>query len=755
MTTTTVSSGATSTSLAVNSGDFLLVSGTVITTSVNSGGTEVVQSAIDAASGGLASLTTVSGGGFEIVSAGGTAISTEVTSDGVQVVSNLGNTSFTTVDSAGIENVSSGGTTTATEVTSGGGEFVFAGGAALSTTVDAGGFLVVLPGGTQTGNAGVGSVVSGGVVLYSPASGTTSPGATPDPFAVSSGATDYVLSGGSTTSTSVGAGGTELVFSSGVATSAMVGSGGKQTISNGGIASFTTVSNGGAQFVLSGGTAISGSVNSGGAENVASSGTASFTTVSGGGFEVISAGGSATGTTVDLSGSIILMDLPGADGGTATVDSSTDMLTVSQGGGPVYTQQLSGTYTDTKSFNLLLGTGPYAGGAQVELEGTLCFCIDTLIETPSGQVKVQDLAVGDLVMTQRGEARPIVWIGTGAVLATRGRRSAATPVIVRKGALADNVPTPRPAGDQGPFALYRRRADPGGVPGQPPLDRMGRPGAGSEAVPYRAGNARRADRQRRAGGELSRRRQPLAVPQRQRRLGASRRRQPCAPVLTGGPLVDAVWRRLLDRAGPRPGLPLTEDADLHLLVDGRRLDAASRHGETQVFRLPARARDGARRLAAGAPQELGVARDPRVLGVALRRIMLRQGPRLRMIEAEDATLAEGFHGYEAEQAVALDGRRRAAARGSVRRRAGRLRAGAACRLQRALWRGPGSAGGGLSRRGNEARPGLRPGPRQGALPPWTPHQMRRPLESIHFGRGEGGALRDWPGRPDHTGGCRL
>ena len=44
--------------------------------------------------------------------------------------------------------------------------------------------------------------------------------------------------------------------------------------------------------------------------------------------------------------------------------------------------------------------------------------------------------------------------------------------------------------------------------------------------------------------------------------------EPCAPVLTGGPVVDAVWRRLLDRAGPRPGLPLTDDPDLHLLVNG-------------------------------------------------------------------------------------------------------------------------------------------------------------------------------------------
>ena len=53
---------------------------------------------------------------------------------------------------------------------------------------------------------------------------------------------------------------------------------------------------------------------------------------------------------------------------------------------------------------------------------------------------VDQLAVGDTVLTLTGDAVPIVWIGTGRVLVTPGRRSAATPVIVRKGALADNVP---------------------------------------------------------------------------------------------------------------------------------------------------------------------------------------------------------------------------------------------------------------------------------------------------------------------------
>ena len=45
------------------------------------------------------------------------------------------------------------------------------------------------------------------------------------------------------------------------------------------------------------------------------------------------------------------------------------------------------------------------------------------------------------MLTAQGNARPIIWIGTGRLLATRGRRSAATPVIVRRGALADNMPT--------------------------------------------------------------------------------------------------------------------------------------------------------------------------------------------------------------------------------------------------------------------------------------------------------------------------
>jgi hypothetical protein len=70
----------------------------------------------------------------------------------------------------------------------------------------------------------------------------------------------------------------------------------------------------------------------------------------------------------------------------------------------------------------------------------LCFLPGALIATPSGETPVEKLVAGDMVLTASGQARPIAWIGKGRVLATRGRRNAATPIVVRKGALADNVP---------------------------------------------------------------------------------------------------------------------------------------------------------------------------------------------------------------------------------------------------------------------------------------------------------------------------
>jgi hypothetical protein len=120
----------------------------------------------------------------------------------------------------------------------------------------------------------------------------------------------------------------------------------------------------------------------------------------------------------------------------------------------------------------------------------------------------------------------------------------------------------------------------------------------------------------------------------------------CAPVLTGGPIVDAIWRQLLDRAGPRALQALTDGADLHIVTDERRVDAATRADDTYIFHLSA-VPDVLRICSrAAVPAELGVARDPRLLGVALRRLVVRQGARFRTVNADDPALADGFHAFE-------------------------------------------------------------------------------------------------------------
>jgi hypothetical protein len=340
--------------------------------------------------------------------------------------------------------------------------------------------------------------------------------------------------------------------------------------------------------------------------------------------------GFATNGTIDLHG---LPFVPGSmsatvnSGGTlvATNGTITDHLILS---GPV-----SGT---------LLPSSDGSGGTDIAV---LCFCAGTGIATPAGEVSVERLAVGDEVLTASGVARRISWIGAGRLLATRGRRGAATPIIVRNGALADNVPHSDLHVTKGhalfldgvlipvEFLVNHRsivwddRAQEVAIYHVELETHDVLLANGAPAESYRDDGNRWLFANANTGWHLP--------PQ-----------EPCAPVMTGGPVVDAAWLRLLERTGPRPGLPLTEDPDLHLLVDGDRLDAASRHREAYLFELPAR-REPVRIVSrAAAPAELGVARDPRVLGVALRGIALRQGTRFGLIKASDARLADGFHVYE-------------------------------------------------------------------------------------------------------------
>ncbi|MEI7713938.1 MAG: Hint domain-containing protein [Rhodospirillales bacterium] len=282
-----------------------------------------------------------------------------------------------------------------------------------------------------------------------------------------------------------------------------------------------------------------------------------------------------------------------------------------------------------------------AGGAGV----TLCFLSGTKIATPAGDVFVEQLAIGDTVRTARGGTSRITWIGEGRVLATQGQRSAATPVIVRRGALEANVPYYDLRVTKGhafwiddvlipvEFLINHRSILWDDRAREVHLyhveleshDILLANGAPAES--YRDDGNRWLFQNANSGWGLP--------PQ-----------EPCAPVLTGGAIVDAVWRRLLDRAGDRPALPLTEDADLHLSVDGQRLDPLSMHDGLYAFQLRRRPTDLRVVSRETTPTEIGLSRDARSLGVAIRQIRLWSGPNVTILDANDPSLTDGFHAFE-------------------------------------------------------------------------------------------------------------
>ena len=68
-----------------------------------------------------------------------------------------------------------------------------------------------------------------------------------------------------------------------------------------------------------------------------------------------------------------------------------------------------------------------------------CFAEGTLISTPSGEAKVQDLSNGNLITTQDGRAVPVKWVGRQTLRKWR-HGAHMQPVRIRAGALGNGLP---------------------------------------------------------------------------------------------------------------------------------------------------------------------------------------------------------------------------------------------------------------------------------------------------------------------------
>src|SRR5262249_9392256 len=72
----------------------------------------------------------------------------------------------------------------------------------------------------------------------------------------------------------------------------------------------------------------------------------------------------------------------------------------------------------------------------------VCFLKGTLIWTPSGETRIEDLRVNDAVVTSSGDAKPIQWIWRGHFEREPGRKwdQKIVPIRVARSALGPNTP---------------------------------------------------------------------------------------------------------------------------------------------------------------------------------------------------------------------------------------------------------------------------------------------------------------------------
>ena len=71
---------------------------------------------------------------------------------------------------------------------------------------------------------------------------------------------------------------------------------------------------------------------------------------------------------------------------------------------------------------------------------TFCFMPGTMIATPDGEVAVETLRIGDLVMTASGAAQPVRWMGRQAVSTRFADPLRTLPIRIQAGALGQEMP---------------------------------------------------------------------------------------------------------------------------------------------------------------------------------------------------------------------------------------------------------------------------------------------------------------------------
>ncbi|MCG2645518.1 MULTISPECIES: Hint domain-containing protein [Bradyrhizobium] len=96
--------------------------------------------------------------------------------------------------------------------------------------------------------------------------------------------------------------------------------------------------------------------------------------------------------------------------------------------------------TDTAYSGNLNGQHGRLTNVDTSAEVTFCFMAGTMVHTPGGEVAVETLQRGDLVLTHDGRAVAVDWLGKQTVSLRFADRGRVLPIRIREGALGEHVP---------------------------------------------------------------------------------------------------------------------------------------------------------------------------------------------------------------------------------------------------------------------------------------------------------------------------
>lgn len=293
------------------------------------------------------------------------------------------------------------------------------------------------------------------------------------------------------------------------------------------------------------------------------------------------------------------------------------------------------------------------GGTDITENTTPCYCRGTLIRTPHGKRPVEELKIGDLVVTVSGEPKPIKWIGRRSYDGRfiRGNKDV-LPIDIAAGALRRGVPARDLWVSPGhafwledvlvPARLLVNGLTITQAESVERVDYFHLEFEGHEIIVAEGAAAESYVESHNRRGFHNADEFYALYPDDDRPSFAE-----CAPRVTPEmPVLGTIRQKLFDRAEVL-GFPTTDDPDLHLVADGAVIRPSSVENDLYTFTLAEKPQELWLASRSAIPAELELmSTDTRRLGVCLDGIVLADAHLRLEVSHAHLGLSQGFHADE-------------------------------------------------------------------------------------------------------------